>query len=565
MRPGELLLAAQGQPCVLLLGAVGALPQKLYEVLSGWSCRQGLGAPLSLTLEAPSWAWQRAASDAGLALLWVDASAADDPRLVRALQLLRWLGVARVLLLVDGMERLAYQAEAFLRAQEALQSWGGEGGATRLEALPLSTTSGENLGEASRLMPWYVGPSLAQWLQSLAPLPRPAQPEEVYCLIEQGASASGPQSRVSGRLMRGALALGERLRCAHSGHQLRLESMAQAGRECRRAVAGTPLLLGLGPAAAVDQGEVLTPATRPLQCSDHFEVGLHWLGAEPGLVGRRYDLLMAGQPATASLTAIKYRFEPGSEAQQACRELAPGEFAVGNLASSRALAFAPFEQDRLLGSFLLCDPAGGEPLALGLIHHSLRRAQNVHRQALTIDRAAREALNGHAGRVVWFTGLSGSGKSTLANALAVRLHAAGRHCYILDGDNIRHGLNKDLGFTEADRVENIRRVAEVAKLMMDAGLIVLSAFISPFRREREMARDLIGPAHFSEVYVSTPLPVCEARDVKGLYRKARSGQLPNMTGIDSPYEAPERADWVLDCSQGDIDEQVVRLIEALGL
>jgi bifunctional enzyme CysN/CysC len=255
-------------------------------------------------------------------------------------------------------------------------------------------------------------------------------------------------------------------------------------------------------------------------------------------VGRAYDLKLANHWATANLTSLKYRVNVNTQAHESCKQLTLNDIAVANLALSKPLAFAPYDDSRTLGGFVLVDKFSHATLAAGMIRHNLRRAQNVHRQALSITREDRERHNGHKGKVIWFTGLSGSGKSTLANALEKELHAQGKRTYILDGDNVRQGLNKDLGFTDADRVENIRRVAEVAKLMMDAGLIVMTAFISPFRAEREMARELIGAEHFIEVFVDTPLDVCEQRDPKGLYKKARSGKLPNMTGINSPYEAP---------------------------
>jgi bifunctional enzyme CysN/CysC len=252
-----------------------------------------------------------------------------------------------------------------------------------------------------------------------------------------------------------------------------------------------------------------------------------------------------------------------TQAHESCKQLALNDIAVVNLALSKPLCFAPYEDNRTLGGFILVDKFTHATVAAGMIRHNLRRAQNVHRQALSITREDRERLNGHPCKVIWFTGLSGSGKSTIANALEKELHAQGRRTYILDGDNIRQGLNKDLGFTDADRIENIRRVAEVAKLMMDAGLIVMTAFISPFRAEREMARELIGTKQFIEVFVDTPLEVCEQRDPKGLYKKARSGQLPNMTGINSPYERPLNPECMLTHANQDLDGAVRKLTKLL--
>jgi bifunctional enzyme CysN/CysC len=271
-------------------------------------------------------------------------------------------------------------------------------------------------------------------------------------------------------------------------------------------------------------------------------------------------MVLSTQNATASITSIKYQIDINTLAHQAVKELSLNAIAVCNLSISKPLVFDTYKQSKHFGSFILIDRFTNATVAAGLITHSLRRADNIHQQALTITKKEREKLNGHPGKVIWFTGLSGSGKSTLANALEVELHRQGKRTYILDGDNIRQGLNKDLGFTDSDRVENIRRIAEVAKLMMDAGLIVMTAFISPFKREREMARQLIGEEHFIEVFIDTPIEVCEERDPKGLYQKARDGKLPNFSGISSPYEAPENPYIRVDTSKHKSNTKAIQAI-----
>jgi bifunctional enzyme CysN/CysC len=312
------------------------------------------------------------------------------------------------------------------------------------------------------------------------------------------------------------------------------------------ATAGDAVTLTLDREIDASRGDVISLSRLPLETTDQFEATLVWMHDDAGLTGRNYDIKLATQRASASITQIKYRVNVNTLSHEASKQLNLNDIAECNIATSKPLAFDTYDKSQVLGSFILIDRFTHATVAAGMIRHTLRRAQNVHRQSLSIQRSDRELLNGQQGKVIWFTGLSGSGKSTLANALEVELHRQDKRTYILDGDNVRHGLNKDLGFTEADRVENIRRVAEVAKLMMDAGLIVITAFISPFRQEREMARELIGEDRFVEIYVNTPLAICEQRDVKGLYKKAREGLIPNMTGINSPYEAPEHPAFVAD-------------------
>lgn len=298
--------------------------------------------------------------------------------------------------------------------------------------------------------------------------------------------------------------------------------------------------------------------------SDQFEASLFWLHDEPGLVGRGYDIVLARQTAQASITSIKHRIEPQTGAPQPAKVLARRDIGVCTLALDQPLRIAPYAQSPAFGGFVLRDRGTGAPVACGLIRHTLRRAHNVHQQLLSITQGHREQLHGHPATVVWLTGLSGAGKSTIANALEVALHRLHIQTYLLDGDNVRLGLNRDLGFTNADRVENVRRLTEVARLMLDAGLVVICAAISPFEREREAARDRIGAARFVEVFIDTPLATCEARDAKGLYGKARAGQIPNFTGINSPYEAPTAPDVQIDggaVATADAVEMLVRCLQ----
>lgn len=380
------------------------------------------------------------------------------------------------------------------------------------------------------------------------------------------ASAQTGTGQCSGQIIAGSVALGEWLRATTSGQTGQvLRILSAQGDELSAAAAGQSVTLVWDAEGGSEaQTEVLAHVDQPLEMTDQFEATLRWASSDAqGLMGRAYGFELAHQTATATITAIKYRVSADTQAHDACRQLERGDTAVCNLALSQSVVFDSYAHLPALGSFTLRDTFSHVAVATGEVRHNLRRAQNVHRQALSITRPDRERLNGHAGKVIWFTGLSGSGKSTIANALEQALHAQGKRTYILDGDNVRQGLNKDLGFTNADRVENIRRIAEVAKLMMDAGLIVMTAFISPFRAEREMARQLIGAENFVEVFVDTPLEVCEQRDPKGLYKKARRGELPNMTGINSPYEPPLGAAYSVGSENSRLENIISTLMEKI--
>jgi len=367
----------------------------------------------------------------------------------------------------------------------------------------------------------------------------------------------------SGTLATGQLSVGDALRVTASGQTAILARIVTADGDLQTVHAGDAVTLVLDRAVDASRGDVIALADQPLEMTDQFEATLVWMHDEPGHMGRAYELKLANQWASASLTSLKYRVNVNTQTHESCKQLVLNDISVANLALSRPIVFSHYDDNRTLGGFILVDKFTHATVAAGVIRHNLRRAQNLHRQALSIAREDRERLNGHLGKVIWFTGLSGSGKSTIANALEKGLHAEGKRTYIMDGDNIRQGLNKDLGFTVADRVENIRRVAEVAKLMMDAGIIVMTAFISPFRAEREMARELIGNENFIEVFVDTPLEVCEQRDPKGLYKKARIGELPNMTGINSPYEPPLSPDWVLSPETQSLEGAINSLMDLL--
>jgi bifunctional enzyme CysN/CysC len=502
------------------------------------------------------------ASTADAAVLLVDARHGLQTQTRRHIRLVALMGVRHVVLAVNKIDLVTEGARAVFEAtRAAFVDFAQTLGLSSLQAMPVSALHGDNVVRVSDRTPWYMGPSLLEHLEA----------------VDLGGGTSGdfvfpvqwvnrPHAELReycGSVAQGRVAIGEAVRVTGSGQVTTVAEIASVRGPQAAAQAGEAITLRLADAVDVVPGDVLSLQRAPLQTSDQFEATVVWLHDEPGLAGCRYDIQVATQWAGASITTLKHRVDVDSGQPVAATALRLNDMVVCNLTTQRPLVIDTYRNSRALGSFILVDPVSQATVAAGVVHHDLRLAQNVHRQSLSIGRAQREAQNGHRGRVVWFTGLSGSGKSTLANALEVSLHARGRRTYLLDGDNVRQGLNKDLGFSDADRVENIRRVAEVAKLMLDAGLIVLTAFISPFARERTMARDLVGAEQFLEVYVDTPLAVCEARDPKGLYRKARRGELPNMTGIHSAYEPPESPDLVLRGEGADVQRVVAGLLEVL--
>jgi bifunctional enzyme CysN/CysC len=354
------------------------------------------------------------------------------------------------------------------------------------------------------------------------------------------------EGRIAGTIASGSLRSGDSVRIQPSGRTARVARILDGGRELDRAETAQRVALELYEPVEVGVGELVASADRPAGVADQFEATIVWRSAEPLLRGRSYRLEMGAASASATIAPLKYRINVDSLEHAAAAKLEAGEIGVCGLQLDRPIAFDSYRENPATGGFILSDPVSGARVGLGMLHFALRRAQNVHWQAVDVNKPARSALKGQRPCVLWYTGLSGAGKSSIANLVDKKLHAMKRHTYLLDGDNVRHGLNKDLGFTAADRVENIRRIAEVAKLMVDAGLIVGTAFISPFRAERQMARSLLSPDEFIEIFVDTPLSVAEARDPKGLYKKARRGELKNFTGIDSPYEAPENPELRID-------------------
>ena len=478
------------------------------------------------------------ASTADLAVILVDARKGVLTQTRRHTRIAALMGIRHVLLAVNKMDLVDYSREVFTTIAGAYAPFATALGVTSIQPIPISALEGDHLVAPSPRMPWYEGPTVISYLETVdiagAPVSGPMR------MPVQWINRPGPDFRgVAGRLCAGAVHPGDRVRVLPSGLETRVKSIVTWDGERSAAEAGDSITLTLTDEVDVSRGDVLAAASAPPAVADQFEARLLWMGDHDLIPGRSYLLKMYSKEVRASVTSIKHRIDIGSDAHLAAKTLALNEIGVVNLATAQPVVFEPYAVNRTLGAFILIDPLTFETVGAGMIDFALRRASNVHWQALEVSAPARAALKHQQPCCIWFTGLSGSGKSSIANRLEQRLYSAGRHTYLLDGDNIRHGLNRDLGFTEADRAENIRRVAEVARLMVDAGLVVLVAFISPFRAERRAARDLFADGSFLEVFVDTPIEECERRDPKGLYAKARSGALPNFTGIDSPYERPQ--------------------------
>ncbi len=504
-----------------------------------------------------------AASNADLAVILVDARKGVLLQTRRHTRIAAMMGIRQALLAVNKMDMVGFDEAIFERIVEEFRQFASGCGIAAVEAIPLSALEGDNVVTPSKRTPWHDGPSLLAYLETVKVAA--ASERSAFRMPVQLVKRPGPDFRgFAGRIAEGRIHPGDSVRVLPSGVATRVKEVLSGFDPVAEAMAGDSVTLRLADEVDVSRGDVIAAAADPPQAADQFEARIVWMGEHPLAPGRPYLLKLHAKEVSATVTAIKYREEVDSGAHLAAKTLALNEIAVVNLSTSEPVVFEPYAVNRALGGFILVDKLTFETVAAGMIDFALRRAANIHWQALDLDKAARAALKQQSPRCIWLTGLSGSGKSTIANLLERRLHAAGRHTYLLDGDNVRHGLNRDLGFTEVDRVENIRRVAEVAKLMVDAGLVVIVSFISPYRAERRMARSLFAPGEFVEVFVDAPLEVCEKRDPKGLYAKARRGELKNFTGFDSKYEVPQSPEVRLATDRLEAKDSVERIMDRLN-
>ena len=504
------------------------------------------------------------ASTADLAVILIDARKGVLTQTRRHSFLVKLVGIKRVVLAVNKMDLVGWSQARFDEIVADYTAFAASIGIDDFLAIPISGLEGDNIAASGAQSPWYDGPSLLPYLETVE-IDAERQASGPLRLPVQWVSRPNLDFRgFAGQIARGSVKPGDAVRILPSGKTSTVARIVTADGDLDEAVAGQSVTLTLTDEVDCSRGDVIAKADEPPEVADQFETTLVWMSDEALLPGRPYWLKIGARTLGATVTEIKHKINVNTLEQLAAKELTLNEIAVVNISLDQATAFDPYEINSDLGGFILIDRLTNATAGAGMIRFALRRSHNIHRQALDVNAASRAASLGQKPAVLWFTGLSGAGKSTIANAVERQLHASGKHTYILDGDNVRHGLNRDLGFTDADRVENIRRVAEVAALMADAGLIVLVSFISPFRAERRMARDVAPDGAFFEIFVDTPLAVAEARDVKGLYKKARAGELKHFTGIDSPYEAPENAEIVIEPGL-EPDEAAALIIKRLGL
>ncbi len=504
------------------------------------------------------------ASTADLAVILIDARKGVLVQTRRHSYIAHLLGIRHIVLAVNKMDLVGYDQQVFDRIVAEYGEFAKSIGVESFTAIPLSGFKGDNIASApSANTPWYSGPSLIGHLENVE-LANVAAQEGPFRIPVQWVNRPNLDFRgFSGLIASGTVKPGDNVRIVPSGRTSSVKSIVTFDGELEMAVAGQSVTLTLNDEVDCSRGDVISAAEDPPQSSDQFEATLVWMSEEALKPGRGYWLKLASQQVTATVQEPKYEINVNTMAQLAAKTLELNSIGVAEIHTDRPITFEPYDKGRALGGFILVDKITNATVGAGLLHFSLRRAQNVHWQPTEITRDDHASLKNQKARVLWFTGLSGSGKSTIANEVEKRLNVMNRHTFLLDGDNVRHGLNKDLGFTEADRIENIRRVGEVAKLMSDAGLIVLTAFISPFRAERDMVRGMIADTEFIEIYVETPLEVAEARDVKGLYKKARSGQLKNFTGIDSPYEPPQDPEIRVNTVEMSVEEAADHIIQRI--
>jgi len=503
------------------------------------------------------------ASTADVAIILCDAREGVLTQTRRHSYLVSLLGIRNVVLAVNKMDLKDYSEDAFNAVVEQYSEFASQLNIENITAIPMSALDGDNIVEKSANMPWYHGTTLLSFLETVkvdtehmrnSPMRMPVQWVNRPNLDFRG---------FAGTLASGEMRPGDAIRVQPSGKTSSIKQIITMDGELEQAVAGQSITVTLNDEIDISRGDIISTTEQPASSADQFESTIVWMNEEPLLPGRSYLLKIGAKTVNATVTTIKHQVNITTLEHVAATQLELNAIAVCNINTDQNIAFDAYQENRETGAFILIDRITNATVGAGMLHFALRRSDNIHMQAVDVDKTRRSEIKQQKACVVWFTGLSGSGKSTVANIVEKKLAAMGQHTYLLDGDNVRHGLNKDLGFTDADRVENIRRIGEVAHLMVDSGLIVLTAFISPFRSERAVARGLVGDDEFLEVFVDTPLHIAESRDPKGLYKKARRGDLKNFTGIDSPYEAPEHPEILVDTAAMSAEQAAEKIISEL--
>jgi bifunctional enzyme CysN/CysC len=478
------------------------------------------------------------ASTADLAVILIDARKGVLTQTRRHSYLAHLIGIRNLVLAVNKMDLIEFDQAKYAAIVADYRAFATSIGIRDFLAIPISGLGGDNISKRSDKTPWYGGPTLVEHLETVEFDVNEAQASPLRMPVQWVNRPNLDFRGFAGMIASGSIAPGDKVRVLPSGKTSQVSRIVSFDGDLVRAVAAQSVTVCLTDEIDCSRGDVIVAADSPAEVADQFEATIVWMSEESMLVGRQYWLKLATQTVTASVHAPKYQVDVNTMEHLAAKTFELNAIGVANLVTDRPIVFEPYATNRELGAFILINKLTNATVAAGMLHFSLRRSQNIHRQALDVSREAHAGLKHQKPAILWLTGLSGAGKSTIANLVEKKLHRMNRHTFLLDGDNVRHGLNKDLGFTDADRVENIRRIGEVARLMTDAGLIVITAFISPFRAERQLVRDMMEAGEFIEIYIDTPLQVAEQRDVKGLYKKARSGKLANFTGVDSPYEPP---------------------------
>ncbi len=503
------------------------------------------------------------ASTADVAVILIDARKGVLTQTRRHSYLVSLIGIRHVVLAINKLDMVGYSEEIYNRIDNEYRIFAKEVGLQNIVTIPMSALKGDNITELSTNTPWYHGETLMGHLENIQ-VEDVADESGVFRMPVQWVNRPNLDFRgYSGIVVRGSIKPGDSIRVLPSGRESRVARIVTSDGDLDHVISGQSVTLTLTDEIDISRGDILAATDSLPGVADQFEATVVWMSDEPMLPGRPYLMKIGARTVTANISLLKYKVNINTLEHVAVTKLELNEIGICNLSSDQLIAFDPYKEDRDTGGFIMIDRLTNNTVGAGMLHFALRRSQNIHWQAININKEAHAAIKRQKPLILWFTGLSGSGKSTIANLVEKKLYSLGKHTYLLDGDNVRHGLNKDLGFTDADRVENIRRIAEVAKLMIDAGQIVLVSFISPFRSERRMARELVEQGEFFEIFIDTPIQVAEERDPKGLYKKMRRGELKNFTGIDSPYEVPENAEIRIDTMDKTPEQAVEQIINYL--